>query len=143
MKGINSKLLLLLLSCSISSYVFPAPLQKPIQCPSPDFLKRQLVLKEDFYEIEPPKEKCCDANGFPYKVDGKWGIKEYEGSYGTENKWSFGLHTFTANNYEQAFSAVVRTIFSLRFYSGPVQYMGRWYCTYLSENGDVSTTLID
>lgn len=133
----------------ITNFILPVVLSsnaafatKPEQCPSAAALQNSSIQKEDLIEITPPRTTCCTTSGFPYTLDGEWGIKQYINNFGTNGSWSLGLHNVIANNREEAFPKMINGLATLKFASGPYSYMGRWSCRYYSYWGDVGVSYL-
>ena len=109
----------------------------PEKCPSTLALQHINIQKSDLMELRTSSTSCCTANGFPYTIDGEWGIKEYTNNYDTEDTWVLRLHSVIANNQEEAFLKMQRTLPTLKLSYGPLSYMGRWSCGYYSTAGNV------
>ena len=117
--------------------------QKPTKCPSVSALQTIRIQKNDLFEIKPGRWTCCNANGFPYYVDGTWGMRKFVSHYDTNDKWAFSLHEIQANSAEESLKKFNKDLYTLTFAYGPTKAMQSWYCSYFSSSGDVGVWLRD
>lgn len=135
-------LLLIINFCFLPNVLAQA--ENPKKCPSVSSLQTIKIQESDLIEKEHGRSVCCDANGFPYWVEGKWGIHEYVSYFDTENKWGLGFPDFQTNRSEEALQHYNKALSSLTFDSGPTRNrgpMGGWSCYYRTMEGSTSASL--
>ena len=110
---------------------------KPDKCPDAAIVQRNSMSESNMVEDVHGRETCCDANGFPYHIDGEWSVN-YIDYFDTAYRWSLHTSTLFVDNAHEALVEVRRKLTGLIFAGGPYVEMGNLYCEYQSVEGGVS-----
>ena len=66
---------------------------------------------------------------------GDWIVMKWTSRYDTQYNWRFSIGNFHAIDATDAFNQAKNSLATLTFVDGPIDYLGKWLCRYLTADG--------